>query len=487
MTLRTRLLLALLALVAAGLLVAGAVTYSSLRSFLLQRVDQQLVAARGPVLDKLASSQVPGVGPGGSNFPPGTYGELRDTSGVVLSKGSFYYGTTAPPTPKLPTPLPGASSSATSYTLFNTASSGTPNVQFRVLVQAWPQLGRVLVVAIPLTDTLQTLSRLLGIEVLVSVLVLVALAAAAWLLIKRDLRPLESMAATAGEIAAGDLTQRVGPAEPKTEVGRLGLALNAMLEQIERAFAERTRSEEKLRRFVADASHELRTPLTSIRGYAEVFHRAKQNPDDVSASMRRIEEESKRMGVLVDELLQLARLGETRQPEHAPVDLAHVVADAVSDTHVAAPERHIDLVLPGEDEAPGELAVMGDDHQLRQVIANLLGNALRHTPDGTPVYVALSHEAGWAVLEVSDEGPGLPPGDPEKLFEPFYRADPSRTRETGGTGLGLAIVAAIVGAHGGQVRAAARDGAGATFTVRLPLAGSPGAEPRGTAAEARAA
>ncbi len=189
------------------------------------------------------------------------------------------------------------------------------------------------------------------------------------------------------------------------------------------------------------------------------------------------------MGVLVDELLQLARLGESRQPEHAPVDLAHVVADAVSDAHVAAPMRHIDLTLPAAGEASGLPAVMGDDHQLHQVIANLLGNAVRHTPDGTPVHVALSHEAGWAVLEVSDEGPGLPAGEPEKLFEPFYRADPSRARETGGTGLGLAIVAAIINAHGGTVKAAARDGAGATFTVRLPLADSSDAAPRETARE----
>ena len=283
------------------------------------------------------------------------YGQIRDMNGLVIAASTFSYGQSSGPAPALPKPLPGAASTSGQPVVFSVRSAGSGSVHFRVLVQAVPQAGRVLIVAIPLTDVLQTLSRLFGIELAVSVLVLAALAAAAWWLIKRDLRPLEAMAATAGEIAAGDLSQRVEPAEPKTEVGRLGLALNAMLAQIEKAFAERTRSEEKLRRFVADASHELRTPLTSIRGYAEVFGKAKANPDDASSSMRRIEEESKRMGVLVDELLQLARLGEGRRPEQAPVDLAHIVTDAVCDAHVASPARGISLAVP-EGETAGEAA-----------------------------------------------------------------------------------------------------------------------------------
>ncbi len=354
-----------------------------------------------------------------------------------------------------------------------------------------PQAGRILEVAVPLTETNQTLDRLLGIEVLVSVVVLAALAAASWLLIKRDLRPLETMAETADAIAAGDLSQRVEPAEPRTEVGRLGLSLNAMLVQIEEAFAERAATEDKLRRFLADASHELRTPLTSIRGYAEVFERgAKENPEDLATAMRRIEEESKRMGVMVEELLVLARLGEGRQPESAPVDLARVVSDAVADARAAAPDREISLELAGAEQAgeaaappageaaatesPSTVIVMGDDNQLRQVVANLLANAREHTPAGTPVHVSLAIADGDAVLAVADEGPGLPDGETEKVFEPFYRADPSRTRDTGGAGLGLAIVAAIVEAHGGTVTAASAPEAGATFSVRLPLAGAAG-------------
>ncbi len=341
-------------------------------------------------------------------------------------------------------------------------------------MQSVPAVERVLIVAVPLTETTQTMGRLLGIEILVFALVLAGLGVAAWLIIKRDLRPLETMADTADVIAAGDLSQRVEPAEPRTEVGRLGLSLNAMLAQIEVAFAERAATEEKLRRFLADASHELRTPLTSIRGYAEIFERgAKDDPEDLATAMRRIEEESKRMGVMVDELLLLARLGEGREPEREPVDLARVTADAVGDARAADAGRDISL------EAPDELVVTGDENQLRQVVANLLGNARKHTPPGRPVHVRLASEAGSAggpgeaVLEVADEGPGLTPEVAAKVFEPFYRADKSRARQSGGAGLGLAIVAAIVEAHGGSVALRTQPGEGATFSVRLPLASSP--------------
>ena len=381
MSLRTRLLLALLGLVAAGLLVAGIATYSSLRSFLLERMDQQLREARGPVALALASGQIPGLpdqpggGQGPPSLPPGTYGELRNTQGNILNKISFAYGSETQPTPRLLSPLPGASAQNGGATLFDTGAASGHGPAFRVLVQSLPQVQRVLIVAVPLSETTQTLGKLLGIEILVFALVLAGLAIASWLLIKRDLRPLEAMADTAGEIAAGDLSQRVEPAEPRTEVGRLGLSLNAMLEQIEVAFAERAATEEKLRRFLADASHELRTPLTSIRGYAEVFERgAKDDPEDLATAMRRIEEESRRMGVMVDELLLLARLGEGRRPEREPVDLARVVADAVGDARAADAGRNISL------DAPAELVVTGDEHQLRQVVANLLGNARKHTP-----------------------------------------------------------------------------------------------------------
>jgi len=469
-SLRTRLLLAILAVVAAGMVVAGVATYLSLRSFLLERVDQQLREARVPVAKTLARGLAGGL-PFGSpedrpapNLPPGTYGQVRDSGGSVLSTVSFSYGNDQP-APVLPDPLPAVDAAGESIFSAGSTAAAT-SAGFRVLVQDIPSVQRILVVAIPLSETRQTLTRLVGVEVVVLLGVLGVLAVAAWLIIKRDLRPLETMAVTADAIAAGDLTRRVLPAEPRTEVGRLGLSLNTMLGRIEEAFAERAATEDKLRRFLADASHELRTPLTSIRGYSEVFDRAKDDPEDLELAMRRIEEESKRMGVMVEELLVLARLGEGREPERAPVDLARVVSDAVNDARAAAPEREITL------GSVDTLDVLGDDHQLRQVVANLLGNALRHTPDEARIGVRLTAGAGHASLAVTDDGPGLAPDIAAKVFEPFYRADDSRARETGGAGLGLAIVAAIVEAHDGEVRLETAPGAGATFTVTLPLLGA---------------
>jgi two-component system OmpR family sensor kinase len=470
MTLRLRLTLAVVGLVAVALLIADAATYVSLRSFLFDRIDQQLADAQLPITRALSAGSTdagPPFGedaPGRSQLPPGTYGELRDATGEVLASRSWTYSTEQQPVPALPSPLPGADRSA--MTRLSTGARNGDSTRFRVLVQASPDKSTVLVVAVPLTDAQMTLGRLLLIEALVTLAALVGLGILAWWLVKRGLRPLEDMATAAGEIAAGDLSRRVEPAEHKTEVGRLGFALNVMLEQIEQAFDERRRTEEKLRRFLADASHELRTPLTSIRGYAEVFHRgAKDDPDDLATAMRRIEDESRRMGVMVDELLRLARLGEGREPERAPVDLAQIIADTVSDAGVEDPGRTIAV------DGPEALVVTGDETQLRQVVANLVGNALRHTPAGTPIAVRWRTAGGWAELEVADEGPGMEAEDAARVFEPFYRADPSRTRQTGGTGLGLAIVAAIVEEHGGTVALETSPGAGAAFRVRLPLGG----------------
>jgi two-component system OmpR family sensor kinase len=465
-SLRTRLLVAVLACVAAGLLVAGAATYLSLRSFMLERVDAQLRDARFPVAMELTNNQSGSqFGPGGTppNLPPGTYGQLRDSSGAVVNAVSFTYGNQDQPTPVLPATLPAITQG--NSVIFH-AQSTAGGAGFEVLKEKEPNGGQILLVAIPLTETRQTLNQLLLIEAIVSLVVLGALAAAAWWLIKRDLRPLERMAVTADAISAGDLSLRVEPAEQRTEVGRLGLSLNTMLGRIEVAFAERAATEEKLRRFLADASHELRTPLTSIRGYSEVFERAKDDPENLELAMRRIEEESKRMGVMVEELLVLARLGDGREPERAPVDLARVVDDAVNDARASAPAR--DILL----ERAETVDVLGDDHQLRQVVANLLGNALRHTPPEAQVRVRLATRDGHATLDVADDGPGLEPDVAAKVFEPFFRADDSRARQTGGAGLGLAIVAAIVQAHGGTVRLDTRPGAGATFVVTLPLVGA---------------
>jgi two-component system OmpR family sensor kinase len=462
-SLRTRLLLAVLACVAAGLLVAGAATYLSLRSFLLERVDAQLRDARFPVAMQLTGNQSGSqFGPGGNppNLPPGTYGQLRDGSGAVVNAVSFTYGAQDQPTPVLPETLPAVTERSS---VIFPARSTAGGAGFQVLEEIERSSGQILIVAIPLTETQQTLNQLLLIEAVVLVAVLGALAAAAWLLVKRDLRPLENMAVTADAISAGDLSLRVEPAEPRTEVGRLGLSLNTMLARIEVAFAERAATEDKLRRFLADASHELRTPLTSIRGYSEVFERAKDDPEDLELAMRRIEEESRRMGVMVEELLVLARLGDGREPERLPVDLARVVDDCVSDARAASPEREIAV------DRADTTDVLGDDHQLHQVLHNLLSNAARHTPPEARIGVTLTAGDGYATLAVADDGPGLEPDVAAKVFEPFFRADRSRARETGGAGLGLAIVAAIVEAHRGTVRLDTAPGAGATFTITLPL------------------
>jgi two-component system OmpR family sensor kinase len=332
-----------------------------------------------------------------------------------------------------------------------------------VLARRDPEDNGVTLAAVPLTEVDQTLSRLLEVEALVIGGVLLALAAVSWLLVRLGLRPLDRMATTAGEIAAGKLSQRVTPATPRTEVGRLGLALNGMLERLEHAFAEREASENRLRTFLADASHELRTPLTSIRGYAEVFRMgATEEPEAVETSMKRIEDESKRMGVLVEDLLTLARLDELREPIREPVDVHELALDAVDDARVTAPDRAIAL------HAAGSAIVTGDSQQLRQVLANLLRNALVHTAAGSPIEVKVGEEGPDVVVEVRDHGHGLPEGDPARLFQRFWRAEAGRTRGKGGAGLGLAIVGEIVDAHGGRVEARGADGGGARFGVGLP-------------------
>jgi two-component system OmpR family sensor kinase len=294
--------------------------------------------------------------------------------------------------------------------------------------------------------------------------VLTLLAAIAWAIVRVGLRPLDRMADTAARIAGGELDHRVDDDDARTETGRLGLALNRMLDRLATALRDREASERRMRRFLADASHELRTPLSSMRGYAELFRMgAAREPADVEKAMRRIEEESVRMGSLVEDMLSLARLDEPAAVAHEDVDLAALVRDAVDDARATAPDRAITA------EANGRVTVRGDADRLRQVLANLIGNALSHTPPGSPVEVGVTTDATEARVEVRDHGPGLPAGDPAVLFERFWRAEAGRERARGGAGLGLAIVAAIAEAHGGRVSASDAPGGGASFVVALPL------------------
>ncbi|HEY8451678.1 MAG: HAMP domain-containing sensor histidine kinase [Micromonosporaceae bacterium] len=352
----------------------------------------------------------------------------------------------------------------------------------------------MLVVAQNMAGVDAALNQLIWTEVLVGAAVLGLVVVLGATGVRRSLRPLLQMQRTAQAITGGDLSRRVPEPEgdrPRTELGRLARALNTMLEQIESAFAARARSEaaareaeararqseERMRQFVADASHELRTPLTSIRGFAELYRQgAVSSPEDTAALLGRIENEAARMGLLVEDLLLLARLDQQRPLDDEPVELAVVVSDSVEAARAVEPERPITVELP---DGTARLVVRGDDARLRQVVGNLLSNALTHTPPGTPVSVRLYAENGLAVVEVADKGPGLAPEQAERVFERFYRADAARGRPArragaasmgGGTGLGLAIVAAITEAHGGSVQLDTEPGRGATFRVRLPLA-----------------
>jgi two-component system, OmpR family, sensor kinase len=496
-TLRVRLLLLVVCTVAAGLVISDVVTYNALRSFLVTRVDQQLEVAAYPVGRALLSSS--GLGPevpatasgdsaaardrarssrdsglvfrnGGGLFagsgdrgvlvPPGTYGQLRNTQGKPEAHLFFSYGGRAPTAPVLPSRLPGAGLPAGADLYFTASGSGSGAVSYRVVAKPL-KAGGVMVIAVPLTDLEGTLRQLLLIELVVSLIVLAGLAVFSWVMVRRDLRPLQEITETAGAIAHGDLSQRVTPADEGSEVGQLGSTFNTMLDEIEAAFAERAASEERLRRFLADASHELRTPLTSIVGYSELFDLGvRDRPADLERSMRHIREEAARMSALVDDLFLLAQLDHERPLRRDRVDLAEVARSSAESAAVSVPDR------PVEVDAPAAVVLEGDPDRLRQVVDNLVVNALTHSAEG-PVHVGVGVFEGRAVLTVHDEGPGIDPADLPSIFEPFYRSDRSRARSSGGAGLGLAIVAAIVRAHGGTVTV--EPGQGATFVVEIPV------------------
>jgi two-component system OmpR family sensor kinase len=355
-----------------------------------------------------------------------------------------------------------------------------------------------MIVGLDVSSVYTTIQQLTGVDVVVSIVILSVLALVGFAVVQTNLRPLVDIEATAGEIAAGHLNRRVPERDPRTEVGSLGRSLNIMLSQIETAFHAREeseeaahQSEERMRRFIADASHELRTPLTAIRGFAEYYRQrgglARGNghgtaaedaggltPADLDRIMSRVEKEAARTGLLVEDLLLLARLDQQRPLARQPVDLLMLAADAVGDARLLAPTRDIDLtVQPG-----AAFLVIGDEPKLRQVIGNLMSNALTHTPEGTPIQVAISsgvldprasEPTPAVLLDVIDHGPGLTQEQANRVFERFYRADQARTRATGGSGLGLAIVDGLVTAQGGIASVDTAEGQGARFRIALPL------------------
>ena len=482
MSLRSR-LVAGFVLVAIVLVAADAVVALRVHRSLIQSIDQRLAVARRPPRTQVAApggsfGDVPSGVPvdTGRPFPSLTAGDLYVA--VVQPDGTIdrqepTTGAHAPAPPAVPGNLSKlASAAGVAPKPFTVPAKGS-GAEFRAVAFRTTR-GDIVFIAVSLHDTAATFRDVLAIEGLASLAVLAVMALVAWFVLHLGVRPLDRIAVTADAIAAGDLSRRVERAEPRTEAGRLGLAFNTMLGRIEGAFAERSASEDRLRRFVADASHELRTPLTSIRGYTELWRQgALEDPDSLADAMRRVEQEASRMGVLVDELLLLARLDQGRPLESAPVDLARVVTDAVADATAVEPQRPITL------DAPEHLIVDGDETRLTQLVVNLLANARTHTGPATPVRVRLAAVGPHAVLEVEDDGPGLGP-EPQRVFERFYRADRARSRASGGAGLGLSIVAAVSEAHGGRATAGRSPSGGALLRVELPLSPQPAVpEPAG--------
>jgi len=480
--LRIRLVLAVLALVALALTVTGTAGTRALDAYLLQRVDGQLGRdARANFEPARHPQRPPPDGPAGyvgGGFGPSQSGPFfvrtTDQDGARIDEDLSSPDGSDQTGPRLPT-LTTDEVAARDGRPFTVPPTGA-GYDWRVLVTELPGGTGAVTVARSLDDVTETTSRLARINLLVGLVVLIALGVLGSLVVRSSLRQLVEVETTAEAIAAGDLTRRVPNAGTRTEVGRLATALNTMLAQIETSFAAEQASEataraseDRMRRFVADASHELRTPLTSIRGFAEL-HRQGAVPDEEALAkvMDRIETEATRMGLLVEDLLLLARLDQQRPLEREPVDLLPIAADTVGDAGMLAPDHPTSLQVQGGEDTPPPV-VLGDEARLRQVVANLVANAWRHTPPGTEVTVRLASTAGTAVVEVADNGPGLPPDDAARAFERFYRADPSRTRAQGGTGLGLSIVAALVAAHGGTVELESTPGTGARFTVKLPL------------------
>lgn len=465
MSLRTRLLVGM-AFVAAVLVVVAVIVTSTTRGQLVEQIDERLASYAGGVRE--LGIDGPGELHGGPPGPPpdgvperrsDAFQGYVDSDGDLITVFAPNVGNDTYTAPDIvPQDLP--TSGSRTLTVDAVEGGGT----FRVLAQ--PVGDATSITALPLDDVQRTISRLVLVEVVGSAAILAALALVSWWVVHLGIRPVKEMTATATRIAGGDLAVRVPESAPGTESGDLAVALNTMLGNLESALDERAASEARVRRFVADASHELRTPVTTIRGYAELYrHGGLADPAALDDAMRRTEQEAARVGRLVEDMLALARLDEQRPLDVRPVDLSALARDAADDARATSPGRPIAV-----DVATSPIIVDGDEDRLRQVIANLVGNALVHTAADVPVTIRVGRDEATAMISVDDRGQGMTAEVAERVTERFFRADPSRSRHRGGTGLGLSIVDATVAAHGGSVEVESEPGHGTTVRLTIPVA-----------------
>ena len=475
LSLRTQLVLVTSVLIALAIAVTSLVAISALRAQMVHQLDEEMKASSSSLVSSVGTSQTRQDGAVGSYR---VY--VLDQHGNVLYSiaGADQQAENEPV-------LTGWDSEKVKkyHETGTTVNSRTGSNDWRImpisLESSTNGQASSMVIALPLKQTNQVVALVGVLTFAFGLATLAAAIAMTWVIVTRTFEPLARVEQTAAKIAAGDLSQRIEDYNPSNEIGNLAISLNTMLAQIESSFNAQAKSEAKMRRFVGDASHELRTPLVSIRGYSELYRQgALPNDEAVATAMGRIESESKRMGQLVEDLLTLARIDERRESKLAPFDLFHLAVDASNDAYATSPDREVSLVGLTNDMAPTSAPVIGDESRMRQVVANLLTNAMRYTPAGTPLEIAVGVREdvpGYplSVIEVRDHGPGIHGEDRERVFERFYRTDTSRSRETGGTGLGLSIVAAILEQHDGSVHIEETSGGGATFVISLPFYPAP--------------
>ena len=469
-SLRNRLILASVVLTSLAIIASDFAANAALRSYLISQVDLQLDNISSTTLTRLDRAGIAPLAKEDKDAPFKIFEPLRgvptSTSLTLLDVDGNLIG-------QVGGELGGKNFAVTGLKIEQVAKyknkpftidgeDGKPDI--RALAQVLPTGMGIVIVANSLEEVDKTLSRLRFLFLTLGVIALLAIALASRWIISLGLKPLEQVEDTAEAIAAGDLSARLPAAKPDTEVGRLTTALNTMLTRIEESFEVRVESENKLRRFVADASHELRTPLTAIRGFAELHRQgAVVGEEKVNELINRIEKESVRMSTLVEDLLLLARLDQSRQLEMEPVDLNTIINESVISAKVAGPNHLFEVAL-GSDE----IFVLGDSQRIYQVISNLLANARTHTPVGTKIKVSTNQLDNETMVQVADNGAGLSLADQKQIFERFYRADPSRVRGSGeGSGLGLSIVDAVMKAHGGYVSVESKIGEGSTFTLHF--------------------